>query len=71
MDHGNPTVCDGTVHFVSDEHLTFRPDNPVQVGDRIRVLPAHIDPTVAYHDRIYLADGDAVLDEWPVDLRGW
>jgi hypothetical protein len=30
-----------------------------------------VDPTVAYHECMVVVDGDEVLDEWPVDLRGW
>lgn len=71
MDHGNPGVEGATVWFCSDEHITFAPDSPVRVGDRVRVVPAHVDPTVAYHERMYLVSGDEVLEEWPVDLRGW
>lgn len=71
MDHGNPTVPGGQVWFCSDEHLTFAPGDPVAVGDRIRVLPAHVDPTVALHERMHVVRGDEVLDTWPVDLRGW
>lgn len=71
MDHGNPEVEGGRVWFCSDEHVTFAPDRPVQVGERVRVWPAHVDPTVAYHERIVLASGDEVVDELPVDLRGW
>jgi len=73
MDHGNPTIPGAAVWFCSDEHTTFAPDagTVVQVGDRVRVLPAHIDPTVAMHEAMYLVDGDEVLDRWAVDLRGW
>ncbi|MBV8160735.1 MAG: alanine racemase, partial [Acidimicrobiia bacterium] len=73
MDHGNPTIADATVFFCSDEHVTFIPDDgaPVKVGDRIRVVPAHVDPTVAYHERMQVVDGDEVVDMWVVDLRGW
>ena len=71
MDHGNPTIEDATVFFCSDEHVTFRPRDPVRVGERIRVVPAHVDPTVAYHERLHVVDGDDVLDVWEVDLRGW
>jgi D-serine deaminase-like pyridoxal phosphate-dependent protein len=73
MDHGNPTVEAGTVWFCSDEHLTFAPapDRSLRVGDRVRVLPAHVDPTVAYHERMYLVRDDEVVETWPVDLRGW
>ena len=71
MDHGNPTIRAAQVLFCSDEHITFVPEEVVQVGDRIRVWPAHIDPTVAYHERMHLVAGDDVIDSWLVDLRGW
>jgi D-threonine aldolase len=74
MDHGDPTVVDaGDCWFVSDEHITFgtRPDRPVAVGDKVRVLPAHVDPTVAMHERMLVVDGDDVVETWAVDLRGW
>jgi D-threonine aldolase len=75
MDHGNPSLSDGSaVWFCSDEHVVFSPPeggSPPQVGDQVRVLPAHVDPTVAYHERLYLVEGDRVLEVWPVDLRGW
>ena len=75
MDHGNPTVPGGLVWFCSDEHTTFGPERPVAVGDRVTVLPAHVDPTIALHERMHLVRGtapdDEVLDSWAVDLRGW
>jgi D-serine deaminase-like pyridoxal phosphate-dependent protein len=71
MDHGDPSVDAADVWFCSDEHLTFTPSSPLRVGDRVRVLPAHVDPTVAYHDALYVVDGDEVVDRWDVDLRGW
>lgn len=71
MDHGNPAVAAGQVLFCSDEHVTFVPEQRVRVGERIRVWPAHVDPTVAYHEHMHLVAGDQVLDTWAVDLRGW
>jgi D-serine deaminase-like pyridoxal phosphate-dependent protein len=71
MDHGNPAVAGADVWFCSDEHLTLAPHEPMRVGDRIRVLPAHIDPTVAYHECLYVVEGDEVVERWDVDLRGW
>jgi len=71
LDHGNPTVEGAKVWFCSDEHVTFAPDAPVAVGDHVRVVPAHIDPTVAKHERMHLVDGETVVDTWEVDLRGW
>jgi D-serine deaminase-like pyridoxal phosphate-dependent protein len=71
MDHGNPTVDGAEVWFCSDEHLTLAPERPLRIGDRIRVLPAHVDPTVAYHQHLFVADGEDVIDQWEIDLRGW
>lgn len=69
MDHGNPELAEGKVLFCSDEHVTVTPPRPV--GDRLWLAPAHIDPTMAYHERLYLFSGDEVVDIWPIDLRGW
>jgi D-serine deaminase-like pyridoxal phosphate-dependent protein len=75
MDHGLPDVEGGDVWFCSDEHVVFAPERPVRVGDRVLVQPAHVDPTVAQHERMHVADGPgldaAVVDTWAVDLRGW
>ena len=71
MDHGNPAVDEAEVWFCSDEHLTFNSASPLRVGNRVQVLPAHIDPTMAYHDSLYVVVGDEVVDRWDVDLRGW
>jgi len=69
MDHGNPEVRAGTVMFCSDEHVTITPPRPV--GDRAWLVPAHIDPTMACHERVQVFSGDTVVDVWPIDLRGW
>ncbi|MET0325496.1 MAG: alanine racemase [Ilumatobacteraceae bacterium] len=72
MDHGNPSIEGASVWFCSDEHVTFAPgDGTPVVGDRVRVVPAHVDPTMAMHEAAWVVDGDEVLERWPVDLRGW
>ena len=70
MDHGNPAV-EGQVWFVSDEHVTFAPAEPLRVGDKVRVVPAHVDPTMAMHEQVHVVRGEEVIDTWSVDLRGW
>ena len=73
MDHGNPSIENQSVWFCSDEHITFATsagDSP-KVGSRIRVTPAHIDPTLAMHDIAWIVRGDEVIDQWAIDLRGW
>ncbi len=89
MDHGNPSVPGADVWFCSDEHITFAPHpegtlGNLKVNDRVLVVPAHCDPTVAYHEQYWtvssidagLAGGSAlsdleILDRWPVDMRAW
>jgi D-serine deaminase-like pyridoxal phosphate-dependent protein len=75
MDHGNPEVDDANVWFCSDEHVTFASSRKLNVGDRVFVRPAHVDPTIAMHTQLHLADAldpdAALLDTWPIDLRGW
>lgn len=74
MDHGNPTIDGATVWFCSDEHTTFSTDDGAPlpaVGDRIQVWPAHVDPTVAYHEHMHVVESGTVVDTWAVDLRGW
>lgn len=70
MDHGNPTIDGAQTWFLSDEHITFS-GLAQAVGDRVRVVPAHIDPTMAMHDTAWLVSDDEVVDRWSIDLRGW
>jgi D-serine deaminase-like pyridoxal phosphate-dependent protein len=73
MDHGNPSWDHGEVFFCSDEHVTLMPSEPSawSVGDRVRIWPAHVDPTVARHEQFWMVDGDTIRDRWPIDLRHW
>lgn len=50
---------------------TTRSADRVRVGDRLRVWPAHVDPTMAYHESARLVSGTEVLEAWPIELRGW
>ena len=82
MDHGLPDVelADGSrasVWFCSDEHITFslpRDADPAvlpELGSPVAVRPAHVDPTVALHERFVVVRDGVAVDEWAVDLRGW
>jgi D-serine deaminase-like pyridoxal phosphate-dependent protein len=76
QDHGNPSVkgIEGAnVLFLSDEHASIMlpPDAPHDVGDRIELLPSHIDPTINLHDVFYVIDGERVVDVWPITARGY
>jgi len=74
MDHGNPQVPGSQVWFCSDEHTTLAPIDPARsfsLGERVRLVPAHVDPTVAYHEALFVIDGERVIERFEVDLRGW
>ena len=74
---GSELVCSSTIPLVSvftaDEQRGRSSQNYLRsaVGDRLRILPAHVDPTVAYHQKLHLCRGDEVLESWDVDLRWW
>jgi D-serine deaminase-like pyridoxal phosphate-dependent protein len=75
-DHGNPAVIGvegASVVFLSDEHASVSIPAATQIapGERIRLRPSHIDPTINLHDVLYAVDGDTVVDVWPVAARGY
>lgn len=57
----------------SDEHGRIEPGSSnarLELGDRVRLIPGHCDPTVNLHDW-YVAVRDGVVEEvWRVDARG-
>ncbi len=71
MDHGNPSSPDGEVMFCSDEHTNLRPARSFRPGERVTLVPAHIDPTIAKHETLHLVRDGEVVDQWDVDLRHW
>lgn len=76
MDHGDPSIDGAKVWFCSDEHVTFAPEassslRSLRVGDHVKVLPAHVDPTMALHERVHIVNGEDVIDTWAIDLRSW
>lgn len=60
-------------HNLGDEHgsLTWEEGTPaLDVGDRVEMIPSHIDPTINLHD-FYYAYRNAIIEEiWTVDSRG-
>ena len=75
-DHGNPSVKDipgATVLTLNDEHATIAvpSDCTLKVGDRIQLLPSHIDPTMNLHDVVYALEDGIVIGVWPVAARGY
>lgn len=58
---------------MGDEHgsMTWGDGTPgLDVGDRVEMIPSHIDPTVNLHDVYYAHRGGVVEETWKVDARG-
>jgi D-serine deaminase-like pyridoxal phosphate-dependent protein len=56
----------------SEEHyvIAVPPDNRLDLGDRVHVVPGHCCGTVNLHSRYYVVDDGEVVDTWPVLARG-
>jgi D-serine deaminase-like pyridoxal phosphate-dependent protein len=62
-------------HHAGDEHGVLTPSGDAErralaVGDRVSLLPSHIDTTVNLHDVLYAHRGGAIEAAWPVAARG-
>ena len=58
--------------FAGDEHgrlLLERPGRDIQLGEKLRFIIPHCDPTVNLYDRFYCVRGDVVEDQWPIMER--
>jgi D-serine deaminase-like pyridoxal phosphate-dependent protein len=74
-DHGLPLVRGvpgAEVVALNDEHATLRvpAHSLLTVGDRIELLPSHVDPTVNLHDVVYAVKDGMVVGTWPI-TRGY
>jgi D-serine deaminase-like pyridoxal phosphate-dependent protein len=63
-----------TYAVLGDEHGSLMWEEgkgkELRIGDRVEMIPSHIDPTVNLHD-VYYAHRNGVIEEiWPVDSRG-
>ena len=56
----------------SDEHgcLEVDTDSSLRVGDKLKLIPGHCDPTVNLHDWFVCTRKDLVEALWPVTARG-
>jgi 3-hydroxy-D-aspartate aldolase len=76
VDSGMPTLgdgIDGEYVAPSDEHGTMRlgpQSQRLKVGDKIRLIPGHCDPTVNLYDWYVCVRGGLVEALWPIVARG-
>jgi D-serine deaminase-like pyridoxal phosphate-dependent protein len=76
FDSGPPTVWDepaATYERASDEHGRLgiaSPTNRLRLGDKVKLVPGHCDPTVNLYDWYVGIRGDRVESIWPITARG-
>jgi len=76
VDSGMPTVVGypGLTYVrAADEHGTLEishTDCPIAIGDKIRLIPGHCDPTVNFHDWYIGIRNGRVEAIWPIAARG-
>lgn len=78
-DAGVPAVFGGAplaaqYNFMGDEHgrLDVADARTLPgLGELVRLLPPHCDPTVNLHDRFHIVQGDTLMDIWTIDARGY
>lgn len=74
VDSGLPRVADRpglTVKRCSDEHATVAVEGPMPaLGEKLRLIPGHCDPTVNLHDWYVGVRNGIVEAIWPIEARG-
>jgi 3-hydroxy-D-aspartate aldolase len=73
----NPSLADDPgmkFRFAGDEHgilLLEGANHPVKLGDRIKILVPHCDPTINLYDYLVPHRGGEVSELWPIAARGF
>jgi D-threonine aldolase len=73
VEYGMPAIqaAGARITALSDEHAQVRlaaEHDGLAVGDKVLLIPAHVDPAVNLYDRLFAWDGAAIA-EWDVDGR--
>ncbi|MDH4150634.1 MAG: DSD1 family PLP-dependent enzyme [Betaproteobacteria bacterium] len=74
VDSGMPRVADSVAEFLkaSDEHGVIKVNGAagLALGDKIKLIPGHCDPTVNLYDYYVCVRGGKVEALWPITARG-
>jgi D-serine deaminase-like pyridoxal phosphate-dependent protein len=68
-----PLFSGWAVKGVNDEHTVLARDGEgamLHVGEKVRLVPGHVDPTVNLHDWFVVVQNDRVVEVWPIEARG-
>ena len=72
VDQGMPVPLEECAEQIvaSEEHFQLHGYSEEKtVGDRIRLIPGHCCSTINLHDKLYLVDGEKVVDRIPITAR--
>lgn len=72
-DQGMPAPYNGDVEEIvaSEEHFQFHKyTEKIEIGEKIRLIPAHCCSTINLYDKIYLIDGENVVDRILITAKG-
>jgi 3-hydroxy-D-aspartate aldolase len=64
-----PEPVDGTLgryEFAGDEHGRLLLEKDIKLGEKVRFITPHCDPTVNLYDRIHCVRGDVLEDVWTI-----
>jgi 3-hydroxy-D-aspartate aldolase len=63
---------DASYTFFGDEYgrLAWTSGDDVKLGDWLRAVAPHCDPTFNLYDAVHVVQGDRLVDIWRIDARG-
>jgi D-serine deaminase-like pyridoxal phosphate-dependent protein len=70
-----PTFPGWRPRSVHDEHAILDREGDdagpnLALGDKVRLVPGHVDPTVNLHDWFVVVRAERVVEVWPIEARG-
>ena len=72
IDQGMPALLEGEAEHIAanEEHIQLHGYTGTKtVGEKLCLIPGHCCSTINLHDKIYLVDGEKVIDRIPVTAR--
>ena len=73
VDQGMPEIMGNEAELIvaSEEHFQLHNlKKPLEIGEKVKLIPGHCCSTVNLFDKIYLVDGDTVVDRILITAKG-
>ena len=74
IDQGLPSIANLTFKDIvaSEEHFQIHnPNRPINIGEKLKLIPGHCCSTMNLHDSVYLVSGNEVIKKVSIDGRGF